>query len=248
MHHQPPPHDLNPPLDSHLHKASTPSPLPALAPPIIALRQPHILEIEPYHIRLRRMLQLPTPLRPHPRHLPRALMARLQFPAQKRFFDGYSRGRGDQRRLPQSTAQGLPLVARGVDEALRSDDDGANWGPESLGEAERDAVEAGAVFPQPIHERLFVFCGCFGGNGFPQPGAVEVHLYRRLLGARPGRDGASVGEGEDCAREGVLETDQARWTGVDVGACDGVFSDVGKREVVLIRGMDWDCEGAGEGG
>lgn len=65
-----------------------------------------------------------------------------------------------------------------------------------------------------------------------------MHLYWRLLGARPGRDGASVGDGEDCAGESILETDQARRAGVDVGACDGVFSDVGKREVVVIRGMD----------
>lgn len=63
----------------------------------------------------------------------------------------------------------------------------------------------------------------------------------------PGGDGAAVGERKDGASEGVFEADDPGGAGMDVGACDGVFSDVSEGEMVIVCWEDGSDEGAREG-
>ena len=68
------------------------------------------------------------------------------------------------------------------------------------------------------------------------------------MGARPGGDGAAVGEWEYTAGEGVFEGDERCWAGVDVGRGDGMALDVREGKVVAVRWRNGDSERAGEGG
>ena len=75
-----------------------------------------------------------------------------------------------------------------------------------------------------------------------------MHPYWWALGARPGGDGATVGEGEDTAGEGIFEGYECCWAGVDVGRGDDMALDIREGEVVAVRWRNGDGERAGEGG
>ena len=113
------------------------------------------------------------------------------------------------------------------DEGFGTDDHASDGGAETFAEAQGDAIETGTVGAESGNEVSVVFSqGDLCRNGFPEAGAVAMKLYVVLVGE--GGDGAAVGEREDLAGEGVLESYYPCWTTVDVVVEDGVFFDVGE--------------------
>ncbi|KAL8933501.1 MAG: hypothetical protein Q9216_006335, partial [Gyalolechia sp. 2 TL-2023] len=121
MNHTPPTPNLDPFPNALFHKH--------------LLFHARLLQIQPHHIGLHLVLQLPPLVLPHPPDPQRSLMAPLQFPAQKRLLDSHPGRRGNDARLPQSTANGFADMARPRDKGGGADDDGANGGAKAFAEA-----------------------------------------------------------------------------------------------------------------
>lgn len=222
MNHQPPSHKPQP------------RPLALLNEPLRI--RPRSLKVKPNHIRLRRRRKFPAIPFPHIRNLARPHMAGFEFAAEESVLDRDSRRRSNDSRLSQAATDHLADVPCAGAEGFVADEDAADRGAEALAEAERDAVEAGAV----LLERAGA-----GGHGFPQARAVEVQDDLVLAG--PGGDALALCEGRDDAAEGVFQADQAGGAGVDVVADDGVLLDVFEGEVVAVGGDDAVHERAAEG-
>lgn len=226
MHHQPAPQHLHPLPHPHRHE--------------ILNLTPGLRQVQPHHVRLDGETQPTPPPHPHVRHASRLLMARAQLApgpthaGAEGLVDAHPGRRADDAGLPHPAADTLADPARALDEGLVADEDAADGRAEAFAEAEADAVETGAVLVQRAGAR---------DDGLPEPGAVEVGAD--AVRARPGRDGAGVGEREHGAVERVLEADDARRAGVDVVAQDGVLLHVGEGQVVGVLRDDAGDEGAG---
>ena len=92
-----------------------------------------LFEIKPHHIRLRRLVQLATHIRPDLSNSLRSDMALLQQapftvrPFAKSLIDCHSGGRSDYTWLPQSTTNTLPHPTRMLDKFLAPHQDASNW-------------------------------------------------------------------------------------------------------------------------
>jgi len=87
-----------------------------------------------------------------------------------------------------------------LDESGADHDDASDRRPEAFGEAELQAVER---LPS-LAEREGSRAGCF-----PESGTVQVHVNRKILGARPLRDGAHLGERHNRSHESVFQADDS---------------------------------------
>ena len=123
------------------------------------------------------------------------------------------------------------------DEGFTADDDTSYRRAEALAETHAHAVE----FFAEIRERA-----CVGGDGFPNPRAVEMEFYAVLAGE--GRDGAEFGQRHYHAVEGVFQRDHAGGASVHIRGYDGVGLYVLESEVVVVTGADGDDHCIGKRG
>lgn len=124
-----------------------------------------------------------------------------------------------------------------VKRSLWSNNDTTHRCTQALGETQTDGVKVRAEFGQGPRT---------GDDGFPETGAVAVHAD--VVGFGECGNASYFGQGHDHAVEGVFEADDARGTGVDVGAEDDVGLDVFEGEVDAVGGDDGRGHCAGEGG
>lgn len=195
------------------HQASTPS-----FNPFFRCHFRHLVctgatvsDIQPHHIRLNGMRQLPSLLHPKLFNLPRSLVACSQPAPLARWsrpevlVHGNARRGGNDACLPGPAADGLANPPAVRDEGCVADDYATDRGAQPLAEAEAHAVE----FAAEIGEGA-----CVGGDDFPDPRAVQVHFY--VIRAGECGDALDLVEGHNHSVEGILEGYDAGGAGVDV--------------------------------
>ena len=116
-------------------------------------------------------------------------------------------------------------MSRAVYERRRGYDDRADRGAETFAKAHGNAIETVTIFLKRARAR---------GNGFPEACAIEVELYRWVLLACPGGDGAAVREREDGTAESIFEGDEPRWGEMVVVFEYCVFFNVGEGYVMAV--------------
>ena len=229
MHHHP--------LPQQFHPLLLPDPAHVL------VRHAAVLEVQPDHVRLHGPRHAPAEMQPDaldelgaPVRLAQAAAFAVGSRAEGFLHGDSGRGRDDAG-LADAAADALADPAAAVDRGRVADDDGADGRGEPFAEAELRRVEAREV----VWQRAGA-----GGDGFPDPCAVEVHVD--VVRTGEGGDGPAFREGRYDAADRVFDHDHARRRGVDVAAQRHGAADVGQRQVEPVGGGDAEDLGLGEDG